>query len=169
MGLFLSSCSSTGSKQDLKVVQDLDLNKYLGTWYEIARLPAWFQKNCIDATATYSFRKDGKIKVENKCFENTPNKKLKQAIGKAWVVDKTTNAKLKVSFFWPFAGDYYVIDLDDKNYQYSVVGEPSRKYLWILSRNNIMEKQLLDELLEKIKFQGYNLEKLIINKKVPTF
>lgn len=155
------SCSSTASKQELKTVKNVDLNKYLGTWYEIVRLPAWFEKDCFGVSATYELRNDGKIKVLNKCFKNSLNGKVKEAVGKAWIVDKFTNAKLKVTFFWPFAGNYWIIDLDDKNYEYAVVGEPNRKYFWVLSRSKIIEDNLLNNLLAKAKQQGYNLDQLI--------
>ena len=156
--LLFCSCSSI---KRLQVVQHVDLEKYLGTWYEIARLPAWFEKECTDVIATYFMREDGKIKVVNKCRKETLDGLVKEAVGKAWVKDKMTNAKLKVMFFWPFAGDYWIIELDDKNYQYSVVGEPGRKYFWVLSRTPQMDDSLLNNMLDRAKKQGYNLDKLI--------
>ena len=149
------------STKKLEVVQYVDLERYLGTWYEIVRLPAWFEKNCTGVTATYSMRKDGKIEVVNRCKKETLDGSIKEAVGKAWVKDKTSNAKLKVMFFWPFAGDYWIIDLDDKNYQYAVVGDPKRKYLWVLSRIPKMDETLLNSLLDRAKKQGYDLDKLI--------
>jgi apolipoprotein D and lipocalin family protein len=158
ISLLCCSCSST---KPLEVVQHVDLARYLGTWYEIARLPAWFEKDCTGVTATYSMREDGKIKVVNACRKGALDGPVKEAVGKAWVHDKTTNAKLKVMFFWPFAGDYWIIDLDNKDYKYAVVGDPGRKYFWVLSRTPKMDEDLLNALLEKAKKQGYNLDKLI--------
>jgi apolipoprotein D and lipocalin family protein len=109
----------------LEVVSHVELQKYLGKWYEIARLPAKFQEGCNETTATYSLLANGDISVLNECKKNG---KIKLARGKAKVVDKTTNAKLKVTFFWPFYGDYWILKLGD-NYEYSVVGTPDRKYL----------------------------------------
>jgi len=158
ISLLFCSCSST---KQLQVVQHVDLEKYLGTWYEIVRLPAWFEKECTGVTATYSMREDGKIKVLNKCRKGTLSGPVKDAVGKAWVKDKTTNAKLKVMFFWPFAGDYWVMELDDKDYKYSVVGDPGRNYFWVLSRTPQMDESLLNSLLDRARKQGYNLDKLI--------
>ena len=154
------SCSTSTPKKQLEVVQHVDLSKYIGTWYEIAKLPAWFEKDCFGVTATYSVRDDGDIKVVNSCHKKTLDGPIKDAVGKAWVVDKISNAKLRVRFFWPFAGDYWIIDLDDKNYQYAVVGDPGRNYFWVLSRTPQMNETLLNELLDRAKQQGYDLEKL---------
>ena len=142
----------------LEVVPHVELEKYLGKWYEIARLPAKFQEGCSETTATYTMSKHGSISVLNECKRNG---KVKQANGKAKVVDKTTNAKLKVTFFWPFYGDYWIIKLGE-DYEYSVVGTPNRKYLWILSRNPQMEKSLFSELVAFVKSKGFNAENLIV-------
>ena len=95
----------------LPVVPYVDLKRYTGTWYEIARYPHRFQEGCVGSKATYTLRDDGKISVLNECYDKTFTGKIRSAKGKAWVVDKKTNAKLKVSFFWPFSGDYWIIDL----------------------------------------------------------
>jgi len=151
------------SKSDnpLTTVEKVDLNRYVGKWYEIARNPAWFQKGCFASTAEYVPRKDGDINVINTCREGSVDGKLDTAKGKAWVVDKTTNAKLKVRFFWPFSGDYWVIDLG-KDYEYAVVGEPGRKYLWILSRTPNMDEKVFGEILKRVESKGYDISKLII-------
>lgn len=122
------------------VSQKVDLNRYLGKWHEIARYDNAFQKDCVAATATYSMRPDGNISVLNQCRASTPEGDLRSAEGKAWVVDPSTNAKLKVSFFWPFSGDYWIIELGEQ-YEYAVIGHPSRKYLWILSRSPQMDEK----------------------------
>jgi apolipoprotein D and lipocalin family protein len=141
----------------LEVVPHVDLQKYLGKWYEIARLPARFQEGCSETTATYSLSKDGSISVLNECKRNS---KVKQAKGKAKVVDKTTGAKLKVTFFWPFYGDYWIIKLGD-DYDYAVVGTPNRKYLWILSRTPQMDDKLFSQLIEFVESKGFDVGSLI--------
>jgi apolipoprotein D and lipocalin family protein len=142
----------------LEVVPHVELEKYLGKWYEIAHLPARFQKDCTDTTATYTLSEDGKISVLNECVKNG---KVKQTKGKAKVVDKSSGAKLKVTFFWPFYGDYWIIDLG-KDYDYAVVGTPNRKYLWILNRTPKMDSKLFSQLLESVKSKGFEVSKLII-------
>jgi len=143
----------------LDVVPFVDLQKYLGTWYEIATIPQRFQKGCVGVTAEYSLRKDGDIDVLNTCRQGTLDGKVRTAHGKAWVVDKNTNAKLKVRFFWPFTGAYWVIGLD-ADYQWAIVGHPDRTYLWILSRTPQMDDALYNELLKLIAAKGYDLSKI---------
>lgn len=157
--LFLAFAQVRAESKPLEVVPFVDINRYLGTWYEIATIPARFQKNCVAVAATYGLRDDGKISVINKCREGTLDGKLKSIKGKAWVVDKKTNAKLKVQFFWPFSGDYWIIELDP-DYQYAVVGHPQLKYLWILNRSPQMDDMLYEELIEKIAEKGYDITKI---------
>ncbi len=140
----------------LEVVPYVDLNRYVGTWYEIATIPQRFQKDCVAVTATYTLREDGNIAVLNRCRKKILDGELKEAKGKAWVVDKTSNAKLRVQFFWPFKGDYWIIELD-ADYQYAVVGHPERKYLWILSRTPQMDETLYQDLLQRIANRGYDV------------
>jgi apolipoprotein D and lipocalin family protein len=154
-----------GATDELKVVQSVDLTRYVGRWYEISRLPNGFQKKCADmVTANYTMRPDGKIEVINRCRKASGE--YATAKGKAKIVDKKTNAKLKVTFFWPFYGDYWILDLGP-NYEYAVVGEPGRKYLWILSRSPQMEEALYQQLLRKMAAQGFNTE-LMIRTSQPT-
>lgn len=141
----------------LEVVPYVDLKKYLGKWYEIAHLPFRFENDCTDITATYSLSKDGNVSVLNECLRDG---KLKRAKGKAKVVDKNTGAKLKVTFFWPFYGDYWIIDLG-RDYDYAVVGTPNRKYLWILSRTPQMDDKLFSQLIEYVKSKGFDVGSLI--------
>jgi apolipoprotein D and lipocalin family protein len=160
--VLLTACD-VGIKQvgpPLDVVSFVDLERYMGTWYEIARYPHRFQEGCVDTTATYSLRDDGKVDVLNQCYKGKVDGELKEAHGKAWVVDSVTNAKLKVSFFWPFTGDYWIIDLGER-YEYAVVGHPDRRYLWILSRSPEMDDQLYNNIIEKLKTQSYDTGKLI--------
>ena len=164
--LFVLGCASTGrvaKMEELKTVDKVDLTRYMGTWYEIARYTQSFEKGLVAVTATYSVLPDGKVRVLNQGHQKTINGKLKTAIGKARVVDTSTNAKLKVTFFWPFSGDYWVIDLGS-NYEYAVVGHPSRKYLWVLSRTPVMNESVYNGILDRIKAQGYDVSKL---EKIP--
>jgi apolipoprotein D and lipocalin family protein len=140
----------------LEVVPFVDIQKYLGTWYEIATIPQRFQKGCVGVTAQYSLRKDGDIEVINTCRQGTLDGKVRSVHGKAWVVDKKTNAKLRVRFFWPFSGAYWVIGLD-ADYKWAIVGHPGRNYLWVLSRAPQMDDALYDELLKLIAAKGYDL------------
>ncbi len=150
--------------EKLEAVSHVELNKYLGKWYEIAHLPFKFEDGCSDITATYTLNKDSSISVLNEC---TKNGKAKQAKGKAKVVDKKSGAKLKVTFFWPFYGDYWIIKLDD-NYNYSVVGTPNRKYLWILSRTPLIDDKLFSQLIEFAKINGFSIENLIKTSQTKT-
>jgi apolipoprotein D and lipocalin family protein len=141
----------------VEVVPHVELKKYLGKWYEIAHLPARFQEGCTDTTATYTLSEDGSISVLNECRRNG---KVKRAKGKAKVVDKNSGAKLKVTFFWPFYGDYWIINLG-KDYEYAVVGTPNRKYLWILSRTPQMDDKVFSQLIESAKSQGFDVNNLM--------
>lgn len=145
--------------QNLPTVPAVDLNRYKGTWYEIARLPNRFEKACVrDVTAIYSPRSDGKIDVVNIC--RTKNDEMKRSKGTAKVVANSGNAKLKVTFFWPFSGDYWVLELGP-DYEYAVVGEPSRKYLWILSRTPQLEEDLYQKILSRMSARGFDTTKVI--------
>lgn len=150
---------SAASAAELKTVDSVDLDRYLGTWYEIASYPAWFQKSCTAVKAEYARRDDGLISVVNSCLKHTLAGKLKQANGKAKIVDPESNAKLKVSFFGPFWGPYWIIDLDT-DYGWAVVGVPSRKYLWILSRTPEMDGNTYAGILERLVDQGYDPSRL---------
>ncbi len=143
----------------LEVVGHVDLQRYLGTWYEIATIPQRFQKGCVGVTAEYSLRKNGDIQVVNTCIKETLDGEVRTARGKARVVDRTTNAKLKVSFFWPFWGAYWIIGLDP-DYEWAIVGHPNRDYLWILNRSPQMDGGLYRELLQLIADKGYDLTKI---------
>lgn len=145
---------------ELKTVSYVDLNKYLGKWYEVGRYPNSFQKNCYQSTATYSLNQDGSISVLNECRKDSPQGDYKSIKGKALIVDKNSNSKLKVSFFWPFYGKYWIIDLDP-DYKYAVVSEPKRKYLWILSRTDNLDSFTEKMIYEKIRKMGFDTKKII--------
>lgn len=157
---FNMKAQTSNKNKELETVNSVDLNKYVGTWYEIAKIPNSFQNKCArNTTATYILRDDGNIDVINKCIETDGS--IDEAKGIAKVTDKKSNSKLEVSFvrifgislFW---GDYWIIGLD-KDYKYAVVGTPSRKYGWILSRTPKLAKNDLEEIYNILKQQGYNI------------
>ena len=143
------------------MVEKVDLDRYAGRWYEIARYPNSFERDCVGATADYTPRDDGRIEVVNTCFESTLDGPERVVEGSARVADPTTNAKLRVTFFWPFEGDYWIIDLDE-DYEYAVVGEPSRSFLWILSRTPQMEEDTYADIIESLPAIGYDPGVLIL-------
>ena len=157
--LGLAGCTMMAADAPLTTVDSVDLQRYLGKWYEIARYPNRFERKCIsDVTATYSKLPDGKIRVVNACKDK--GGKITEANGKAKIVDSKTNAKLKVTFFWPFYGDYWIVDLAP-DYSYAVVSEPKREYLWILARTVQMDGPQYGRILERIKTLGLDPAKLV--------
>jgi apolipoprotein D and lipocalin family protein len=144
----------------LQTVPQVDLDRYLGRWYEIAKYPHRFQEGCVASTATYARLSVGRIRVENECREGTLDGKVRRATGVAEIVTgDPSNARLTVQFFWPFRGDYWIIELD-ADYRFAVVGHPSREYLWILSRHPHLEEGVYQELLRKIEARGYDLSRI---------
>ena len=142
----------------MQTVESVDLKRYAGMWYEIANFPMFFQRNCVgDTTAEYTAHPDGTVGVNNRC--RTKDGDIDSASGTATVVEGSNNAKLEVTFFKPFKGDYWVIGLDPE-YRWAVVGTPDRKYLWILSRSPQLPKEELDKALAAAKAQGYELDEL---------
>ena len=142
------------------VVSTVDLNRYMGMWYEIARLPNYFERKLKCTSANYTLRDDGRITVLNKGYYLTDPQKSTSARGVAWIPDKNSPAKLKVQFFWPFSGDYWIMELD-KEYRYVLVGDPSHKYLWILAREKEMDEQTYNMLLSKAVENGYDVKSII--------
>jgi apolipoprotein D and lipocalin family protein len=159
--MFLSGSLMNVMSQNLQTVDYVSLDKYLGRWYDIASYPASFQKGCRCTTADYEQLPGKKyIRVTNRCIR-FKNGRSKMSIihGKAFPVEGSNNAKLKVQFFWPFRGDYFIIGLAD-DYSWAVVGHPDRKYLWILSRESYMPTDTYNQILLLIKSKGYDLKKL---------
>jgi len=166
IGISLISCKMQKSIIDKTVVEQFDIEKYLGTWYEIARYDHSFERGLVGVTANYSLRDDGKIKVVNSGYKGSLEGEFSEAIGKAKIPNPNIPSKLKVSFFWIFYGDYFILELD-KNYQWAVIGSSSDKYLWILSRIPHMEKETYTELIHKLKKRGYDVSELIEVKQKP--
>lgn len=147
------------SNSEMQTVANVDLSRYVGRWYEIGRYPNRFQKQCTgDTSANYSLLPSGDMQVVNSCRKQDGS--IDEAKGKAKIVDKQSNAKLKVTFFWPFYGAYWIIGLDPE-YRWAVVGHPDRKYLWILSRSPQMTRSEYDEALRVIRAKGYDESRLI--------
>lgn len=148
------------AKSSLTTVPQVDINRYLGKWYEVGRYPNRFQKDCYLSTATYTLLDNGKIEVFNECRKDNPQGKYKSIRGKAKIVDTKTNAKLKVSFFWPFYGDYWIVGLGDQ-YEYALVSEPSMKYLWILSRTPQLDIVTEAKVYKTLKEKGFDTDRII--------
>lgn len=139
-------------------VVPVDLNRYQGRWYEIASIPLSFSRNCACTFAEYTADKEGFVRVYNQCL-NTKTNRLDSIRGKAFPVKYSGNGKLRVQFFWPFRGDYYIIDLDS-NYQYAMVGSPNRNTLWILCRERSMNEVTYQNLLQKAIGLGFDVNRL---------
>jgi apolipoprotein D and lipocalin family protein len=151
---------AAGKQAPMQVVPSVDLTRYAGKWYEIARLPNRFQRDCAsDTSATYTLRPDGKITVLNQCRQS--DGRVKSATGTGRLAGgKEPNSKLRVTFFWPFYGNYWIIDLEP-DYRWAVVGEPDRKYFWILSREPQLDEALYSQIVERARNQGYDLGPLL--------
>jgi len=138
-------------------VTSVDLARYTGKWFEIASFPMFFQRNCVgDATAEYAAESDGSLSVHNRCRTESG---FDEATGKATVVEGFGNSRLKVSFFWPFKADYWVLGLDP-DYRWAVVGNPNRKYLWVLSRTPQLPPKMMEAALASASAQGFDLTQL---------
>lgn len=156
--LLLASTMSL-SAQKLETVPLVDLQKYAGKWYEIASYPLSFQRGCHCTTAEYTVTDKGYVIVENRCNRDSVNGKASYIKGKAFVTKNSGNAKLKVQFFWPFTGKYWIIELPE-DYSYAVVSHPNRKYLWILSRTSKMDPAIYDGILGRLKQKQFDLTRL---------
>jgi apolipoprotein D and lipocalin family protein len=141
-------------------INNFQLNRYLGKWYEIARLDHSFERGLEQVTAEYALREDGGVAVTNRGFLTAENK-WKEATGKAFFVEEPTTGYLKVSFFGPFYGSYVIFELDRENYQYAFVSGPDTSYLWLLSRTPTVDQKLLDRFVAQAKELGFATEELI--------
>jgi apolipoprotein D and lipocalin family protein len=157
--LLLASC--TGMPENIKPVAQFELPRYLGTWYEIARLDHSFERGLSHVTANYSVRDDGGVKVINRGYSQE-DQAWKEAEGKAYFVDTPDIGYLKVSFFGPFYGSYVVFELDKENYNYALISGPDKDYFWILARQPQLEPELLQRLIAQAKSLGFATDNLII-------
>ena len=161
----LTGCVSgpVGNARPPEPVRAVALDRYLGKWYELARYDMAFERGCEAVTAEYSLRPDGLVKVVNSCHKGTPDGPLAVAVGRAKRVGDPLGARLKVSFFGPFFADYWVLD-HGPDYEWSIVGEGSGRYLWILSRDPHPPQAVRDDLVRRVKAMGYDLKLLRITR-----
>lgn len=148
---------------ELEVVKNFEINQYMGKWYEVARLPQYFEKNCVGVTAEYSLNSSGKVDVKNTCRKVSCEGQVSESKGAARVVDPKEPSVLKVSFFWPFEGDYRVLELP-ADYSYAVVGSNDRTYFWILSRTPILSPKLIQEILGRFQLKGFDFNHVIMTQ-----
>jgi apolipoprotein D and lipocalin family protein len=159
--LMLCGCNTAQTQSNtMKTVDKVDLNRYMGTWYEIARFPHSFEKGFVGVSATYTLKKNGKVEVLNQGYKDSLTGKLKQAKGFAKLPDPNVPGRLMVYFFWPFGGEYLILDLDD-DYQHVLVGSSSKKYLWILCRSPKMDDSTYNSLVKKAELLGFDTSKLV--------
>ena len=158
--LFLILMGCVGIPDNVKPVDNFKLEKYLGQWYEIARLENRFERGLSRITAEYRLREDGGVRVLNRGYSVNENK-WKEAEGKAYFVKEPDQGYLKVSFLGPFYGSYIVFELDHEHYQYALVCGPDKSYLWILSRTPEMKQDAKNTLVAKAAALGFDTSKLI--------
>ena len=159
--IFLSGC--LGMPESVTPVKEFELEKYLGKWYEIARLDHSFERGMDQVTAEYSLRDDGGVRVKNRGF-SVEKDRWKEAEGKAFFVKEQDEGYFKVSFFGPFYGSYVIFDLDKDDYQYAFVSGSNTSYLWFLSRTPTVDKELMSRFIEKAQKLGFDMDKLIYVK-----
>lgn len=157
--LLLAACS-TAPPDGLRPVTSFDINRYLGQWYEIARLDHSFERGMSDVNASYQLQDDGSVKVINRGYD-TQRQVWKEAIGRALFIGDSNIGSLKVSFFGPFYGGYHVISLDQQNYRWALVAGPNRDYLWILARDKTLSTEIREQLLSQARAFGFATDKLI--------
>jgi apolipoprotein D and lipocalin family protein len=157
----INLCGCLGMPKNVSPVENFELDRYLGKWYEIARLDHSFERGLENITAEYSLREDGGVDVKNRGFSRSGNE-WSEANGKAYFVNSPKEGYLKVSFFGPFYGSYIIFELDVENYQYAFVSGPDLNYLWLLSRTPVVSKEIITDFIEKSKALGFDTKKLII-------
>ena len=150
----------TGKPDSVVAVKEFELDRYLGTWYEIARLDHSFERGLDNITAEYSLRDDGGVKVINRGFSKEDNE-WQQAEGKAYFVDNADTGYLKVSFFGPFYGSYVIFELDKNNYQYAFISGPNTSYLWLLARTPQVDRKITEQFIQQAQKLGFDTSKLI--------
>jgi apolipoprotein D and lipocalin family protein len=159
LAVLLTAC--TGAPDGVEVVSGFELNRYLGTWYEIARLDHSFERGLSNVTANYSLREDGGVKVVNRGYDAEKDE-WEETEGKAYFLGDEDVGQLKVSFFGPFYGGYNVVELDKEDYQYSLVVGPDRSYMWILARTPELDEAILERLVAKARELGFPTDELIM-------
>lgn len=157
--LTLAGCS-TEPPAGVTPVSPFEINRYLGKWYEIARLDHSFERGMSDVSATYQLQEDGSVKVINRGYD-TQRQAWKEALGRALFIGDSNTASLKVSFFGPFYGGYHVVALDQKDYRWSLVSGPDRDYLWLLARDKQLPAEVREQLVSQARALGFATDKLI--------
>ena len=158
--LMITACSSAQKVNEMNLAENVDLDRYVGTWYEIARFPHRFEEGLVGVTATYNLNENGRIEVINQGFKGSLDGELSRAVGKAKVAKSGNPAHLRVSFFWIFYADYLILELD-ADYQFVMVGSSSDKYLWILAREPQLDEKTYTMLVSKALERGYDVSKLV--------
>ncbi|MGC9401226.1 lipocalin family protein [Vibrio genomosp. F10] len=158
MAVLLQGC--LGMPDTVKPVSDFELNRYLGKWYEVARLDHSFERGLTQVTAEYSLKDDGGVAVLNRGY-SVEESEWSEAEGRAYFVESENDGYLKVSFFGPFYGSYVVFELDHQNYQYAFVSGPNTDYLWLLSRTSSVPQDVKDKFVRMAKERGFNIDELI--------
>jgi apolipoprotein D and lipocalin family protein len=162
--LMVSSCLSSRKAMEMGIVESVDLERYAGKWYEIARYPHRFERDLVGVTAEYTITGNGRLKVVNSGYKGSFEGEFRSVEGKAKTADNSGSGWLKVSFFWFFYADYLILELDTLNYQYALIGSSSKNYLWILGREPFMDPETLQMLLNKAEERGYELTKIELVK-----
>lgn len=167
-GLLLNGCAITGSPvlDNIQTVDQVDLERYSGVWYEIASLPTWFAKDLVCVTATYNLQEDGKIEVINQGYKGSPDGKLDKITGTAWIPNPEESGQLKVSFFPLISSQYNIITLDEENYSYAMVTGNNYKFLWILSRTPQMDQDIYNSLIQQADDWGYEVDNIILTTQI---
>ena len=160
LALLAQTITAVKSPKDIPLVPEVDLARYAGRWYEIARFPHRFERDLVNVTATYTVRPDGRIDVLNEGYKQSTEGKKSDAKAIAWVPDPAVPARLRVRFFWPFAADYRIIALDGEGYQYAMVTSSSWKFLWILGREPQMDAEIYSKLVELAQGYGFDVSQL---------
>ena len=159
-----SACVTASKDYKEQTVDQVDLPRFMGKWYVIASIPTIFEKNATNAVETYTLKRDGTIDVDFRYHKNTVDGPLKVMTQQAFVIDKETNAYWKIRPLWPFLFDYLVIDLESKDYSYTVIGRPNKQNLWIMAREPSLSEKVYNSILTKVEAMGYDLNAII---KVP--
>lgn len=150
----------------LPTAPDVDLKRFAGTWFEIASRPNSFQEGCFGTKAEYSLQEDGTIAITNSCRYEDLKGPVRVAQGRGWIGKDGDPAKLRVRFFWPFVGDYWILALDNE-YQYALVGTPSRRYFWILARQPFLAEEIFSDLVLRAKELGFPVEEMLQTPQEP--
>lgn len=157
--LLTLGCTAGKKQHTMHPTKDINVEQFMGTWYEIARFPHKFERNLVGVTASYRLKKNGKVEVINRGYENTLDGKPKKAKAFAKIPNPDETGRLKVYFFWPFGADYLVLDIDE-DYTWALIGSSSPDYLWILSRTPQLPNDTYKKIVQKAKSIGYDVSKL---------